>query len=76
LTSGLTLIAALALLLFGGPVLNGFAFALVVGIIIGTYSSFAVAAPIMVWWKLFNEQRVRRTVTSRISTETSPIKAK
>ena len=75
LTSGLTLIAALALLLFGGPVLNGFAFALVVGIIIGTYSSFAVATPIMVWWKLFSEQRARRSVTTRVSAGT-PVKAK
>src|SRR5581483_9453497 len=76
LTSGLTFIAALSLWIFGGPVLNGFAFALVVGIAIGTYSSFAVAAPIMVWWKLFNEQRVRRSVASRVSSGTAPVKAK
>jgi preprotein translocase subunit SecF len=76
LTSGLTLIAALALLLFGGPVLHGFSFALVVGIIVGTYSSFAVATPIMVWWKLFNDQRARRSVTPRVSTGTTPVKVK
>ncbi len=50
LTSGLTLISALALWLFGGPVLNGFAFALVVGVIIGTYSSIFIASPILVFW--------------------------
>ncbi|MBI3680554.1 MAG: protein translocase subunit SecF [Acidobacteria bacterium] len=51
LTSGLTLLSALALLFFGGPVLNGFSFALVVGIIVGTYSSIFIASPILVWWK-------------------------
>lgn len=50
LTSGLTFISALALLLFGGPVLNGFAFALVVGVIVGTYSSIFIASPILVFW--------------------------
>jgi preprotein translocase subunit SecF len=50
LTSGLTFISALALWLFGGPVLNGFAFALVVGVIVGTYSSIFIASPILVFW--------------------------
>ncbi len=49
LTSGLTFISAVSLLLFGGPVLNGFAFALVVGIIVGTYSSIFVASPILIY---------------------------
>lgn len=50
LTSGLTLISSLALWLFGGPVLNGFAFALVVGVIVGTYSSIFIASPILIFW--------------------------
>jgi preprotein translocase subunit SecF len=57
LTSGLTLISALALLLFGGPVLNGFAFALVVGILVGTYSSIFVASPILIFWHNLGEKR-------------------
>jgi preprotein translocase subunit SecF len=48
LTSGLTFLTVLALYLFGGAVLHGFSFALVVGILIGTYSSIAVAAPMLV----------------------------
>jgi len=48
LTSGLTFLTVLALFIFGGEVLHGFAFALVVGILIGTYSSIAVAAPMLV----------------------------
>jgi preprotein translocase subunit SecF len=38
----------LALFLFGGEVLHGFSLALVIGILIGTYSSIAIAAPILV----------------------------
>jgi preprotein translocase subunit SecF len=51
LTSGLTLLTALSLLLFGGPVLHGFSFALVAGIVVGTYSSIFVASPILVAWE-------------------------
>ena len=51
LTSGLTLIAVLCLFLFGGEVMRGFSFALVVGVIVGTYSSIFVASPILLWWQ-------------------------
>jgi preprotein translocase subunit SecF len=57
LTSGLTFLTVVSLFLFGGPVLNGFAFALVVGIVIGTYSSIFVAGPILVFWQDFAESR-------------------
>ncbi|MGZ4786986.1 MAG: protein translocase subunit SecF [Terriglobales bacterium] len=48
LTSGLTFLTVLSLYLFGGEVLHGFSFALVIGILIGTYSSIAIAAPMLV----------------------------
>jgi preprotein translocase subunit SecF len=64
LTSGLTLVTAAALLIFGGQVLNGFAFALVVGIIVGTYSSIFIASPIVVWWHGFSESRKRSVVAA------------
>jgi preprotein translocase subunit SecF len=51
LTSGLTLITVLCLFMFGGEVLRGFSFALVVGIIVGTYSSIFIASPILLWWR-------------------------
>jgi len=60
LTSGLTLLTALSLLLFGGQVLNGFSFALVVGIIVGTYSSIFIASPILIFWQEFMESRKKR----------------
>jgi preprotein translocase subunit SecF len=61
MTSGLTFLTVLALFLFGGPVLHGFSFALVVGIIIGTYSSVFVASPIVLFWHNFTDKRKRKT---------------
>ena len=57
LTSGLTFLTALSLFLFGGQVLNSFSFALVVGIIVGTYSSIFIASPILVFWQNFLDSR-------------------
>jgi preprotein translocase subunit SecF len=57
LTSGLTFLTVLALYLFGGEVLRGFSFALVIGILIGTYSSIAVAAPMLVAYQDWRMQR-------------------
>lgn len=64
LTSGLTFITAAALWIFGGAVLNGFSFALVVGIIIGTYSSIFIASPILIWGRNWMESRRNRTPPS------------
>ena len=49
LTSGLTLIAVVCLFIFGGEVLRGFSFALVIGVLVGTYSSIFVASPVLLW---------------------------
>ncbi|HKD10102.1 MAG TPA: protein translocase subunit SecF [Bryobacteraceae bacterium] len=57
MTSGLTFIAVLALFLFGGPVLHGFSLALVIGILIGTYSSVFVASPIVLFWHDWADKR-------------------
>jgi preprotein translocase subunit SecF len=57
MTSGLTFIAVLSLFLFGGPVLHGFSLALVIGIIIGTYSSVFVASPIVLMWHDWADKR-------------------
>ncbi len=51
LTSGLTFLAVLSLFLFGGQVIHGFAFTLVIGVLIGTYSSIAIASPVLVFWQ-------------------------
>ena len=54
ITNGLVFLSVLALVLFGGDVLRAFSLALFIGVIVGTYSSIAIASPIMVWW----EQRI------------------
>ncbi len=50
LTSGTTLLVVLALFLFGGGVIHNFAFALLIGIGVGTYSSIFVASPVLLVW--------------------------
>ena len=62
LTSGLTFLTVLSLFIFGGQVLNGFSFALVVGILIGTYSSIAIAAPMLVAWQEWRTRRGKAAV--------------
>lgn len=62
LTSGLTFLTVLSLYIFGGQVLNGFSFALVVGILIGTYSSIAVAAPMLVAWQDWRAEQGKTVV--------------
>jgi len=52
ITNGLVFLSVLALVLFGGDVLRPFSLALFIGVIFGTYSSIAIASPIMVWWEL------------------------
>jgi preprotein translocase subunit SecF len=53
ITAGLTFLAVLALFLFGGSTLNNFAFALLIGQIVGTYSSIAIAAPLVLVYTNF-----------------------
>ena len=62
LTSGLTFLTVLSLYIFGGQVLNGFSLALVIGILIGTYSSIAVAAPMLVAWQEWRARQGKAAV--------------
>jgi preprotein translocase subunit SecF len=62
LTSGLTFLTVLSLYLFGGEVLHGFSFALVIGILIGTYSSIAVAAPMLVAYQEWRGGKDKKAV--------------
>ncbi|MCD4689303.1 MAG: protein translocase subunit SecF [Desulfuromonadaceae bacterium] len=50
LTSGTTLLVVLALFIFGGGVIHNFAFALLIGVLIGTFSSVFVASPLLIFW--------------------------
>jgi preprotein translocase subunit SecF len=68
LTAGLTFLTVLALYLFGGEVLHGFSFALVIGILIGTYSSIAIAAPILVAYQDWRSDRGKRPISMPVDT--------
>jgi preprotein translocase subunit SecF len=62
LTGGTVLLSVLALFFFGGAVLKDFSFAMLVGVIVGTYSSIFIAAPIVLWWSKLRGKSVRREV--------------
>jgi preprotein translocase subunit SecF len=62
LTAGLTFLTVLALFLFGGEVLHNFSLALVIGILIGTYSSIAIAAPILVAYQEWRGERGKKPI--------------
>lgn len=70
ITNGLVFLSVLALVLFGGDVLRAFSLALFIGVIFGTYSSVAIASPIMVWW----EQRIEAANRSAALAYNQPVK--
>ena len=61
LTGGTTVLSTLALYFLGGPVLHDFAFAILVGILVGTYSSIFVASPIVLWWSRWTGKKHRES---------------
>jgi preprotein translocase subunit SecF len=65
LTSLTTLIVVVALFILGGPVIHNFAFALIVGVAVGTYSSIFVASPVVSYWETVRARTARRAKTSR-----------
>ncbi|HZH90778.1 MAG TPA: protein translocase subunit SecF [Pyrinomonadaceae bacterium] len=64
ITAGLVFFSVLALVVFGGDVLRGFSLALFIGIIVGTYSTIAIATPLMVWFQQRLEPAKRTTATA------------
>lgn len=67
-TNGLTFLSVLALVLFGGEVLRSFSLALFVGIIVGTYSTIAIASPIAIWWQSKLGKAEMKDVTAKEAT--------
>jgi preprotein translocase subunit SecF len=67
LTAGPTLLCTIALYYLGGPVLNGIAYALFIGIIVGTYSSIFVASSILVFWENLQEKRRLATRSAAVA---------
>ncbi len=76
LTAGLTFLTVLALFLFGGEVLHGFSFALVIGILIGTYSSIAIAAPILVAYQEWRGEQGKKPIGMPLRSGSGPAQPK
>ncbi len=73
LTSTVTLIPILCLFFFGGSVLRDFALAIIVGVVVGTYSSIFIASPIVLWWTRArggSASSLRREVTEKAAAAT------
>src|SRR5881398_1219255 len=76
LTSTVTLIPILCLFFFGGAVLRDFSLAIIIGVVVGTYSSIFIASPIVLWWTRArggHESALRREVTEKAATAASPL---
>jgi SecD/SecF fusion protein len=75
LTSTVTLIPILCLFFLGGSVLRDFALAIIVGVVVGTYSSIFIAAPIVLWWTRArggSASTLRKEVTQKAAAATGP----
>jgi len=76
LTSTVTLIPILCLFFFGGAVLRDFSLAIIIGVVVGTYSSIFIASPIVLWWTRARggrESALRREITEKAATAASPL---
>ena len=73
LTSGTTLVVVLSIFLFGGEVIHDFSFALLIGVVVGTYSSIFIASPIILIWDTISK---RKTHTAKTTVQTQEEKTK
>jgi SecD/SecF fusion protein len=76
LTSTVTLIPILCLFFFGGAVLRDFSLAIIIGVVVGTYSSIFIASPIVLWWTRARggrESTLRREITGKAATAANPL---
>jgi SecD/SecF fusion protein len=76
LTSTVTLIPILCLFFFGGAVLRDFSLAIIIGVVVGTYSSIFIASPIVLWWSRARGRgaaALRREVTEKATTAANPL---
>jgi len=73
LTGGTTVLSVGALYFFGGAVLRDFSFAILIGVVVGTYSSIFVAAPIVLWWSKVRGKSLRREVIESSTQSAQPV---
>jgi preprotein translocase subunit SecF len=76
LTSTVTLIPIICLFFLGGAVLHDFALAIIIGVVVGTYSSIFIAAPIVLWWNRAGgggASSLRREITQKKAAAAGPV---
>lgn len=69
LTGGATLFSMIGLYFLGGKALNDFAFAILIGILVGTYSSVCIASPVVLWWSKLKGEALDRQIKKSDSTQ-------
>jgi preprotein translocase subunit SecF len=69
ITNGTAFLTVLALVLFGGEVLRSFSWALLIGIVVGTYSTIYVASPVMLWWEAWKANRRKSLATAPVRSD-------
>jgi preprotein translocase subunit SecF len=69
ITNGTAFLTILALVLFGGEVLRSFSWALLIGVVVGTYSTIYIASPVMLWWEAWKARKRTALVDRPVSSE-------
>jgi preprotein translocase subunit SecF len=69
ITNGTAFLTILALVLFGGEVLRSFSWALLIGVVVGTYSTIYIASPVMLWWEAWKAKKRKELVRAPASPE-------
>ncbi|MCI0388833.1 MAG: protein translocase subunit SecF [Acidobacteria bacterium] len=71
ITNGTAFLTVLALVLFGGEVLKSFSWALLIGVVVGTYSTIYIASPVMLWWEAWKSKKRKALVGAPVSSESA-----
>jgi preprotein translocase subunit SecF len=69
ITNGTAFLTVLALVLFGGEVLKSFSWALLIGVIVGTFSTIYIASPVMLWWEAWKAGKRAVVVSAPVSSD-------
>jgi SecD/SecF fusion protein len=72
LTSLTVLIPMVVLLIFGGPAMKEFSLPILIGVIVGTYSSIYIASPLVLWWSKMTGKSLRRQVLDSGASKVKP----
>jgi hypothetical protein len=69
ITNGTAFLTVLALVLFGGEVLKSFSWSLLIGVVVGTFSTIYIASPVMLWWEAWKARKRAVVVGAPVSSD-------